>query len=304
MTPRGVRSAGAGKAARLVGVLVPTPCGRAFLPVGCVPARIARGRLDRGSQEHSRRDAVGQTGATSGLPPSREGVGRREHGSDRRGHGAGDRRAAQQASTTIPIVMVLSSDPVRMGACFRSCETRRQYDWSSRPRSDRSAEARGTAQGDDPRHLACGPDLESRESGHAYGFEPHRNKRAHARDHGCGRSRSRLPATSTRYSRRSSATGRSALIVVIADPLTFAAAGPDRRVRRPSPPASGLRGMREFVEEGGLMSYGTSVSDRFRARRLLRRPVAQGSAAGRPCRSSQPARFEMVINEKAAQALA
>ena len=58
----------------------------------------------------------------------------------------------------------------------------------------------------------------------------------------------------------------------------------------------------EFVEAGGLMSYGLNLSDLFR--RAPTMSTASSRAPSRPtCRSQQPTKFELVINLKTAKAL-
>ena len=59
---------------------------------------------------------------------------------------------------------------------------------------------------------------------------------------------------------------------------------------------------REFAVAGGLMSYGTSITDAYRQMGRLRRPNPQGrEAADLPV--VQSAKFELVVNLKTAKTL-
>jgi ABC-type uncharacterized transport system substrate-binding protein len=59
---------------------------------------------------------------------------------------------------------------------------------------------------------------------------------------------------------------------------------------------------REFVEAGGLMSYGPNVQDMCRQSARLIKKVLNGEAAGE-IPMEQPARFELVINLKTAKGI-
>jgi putative tryptophan/tyrosine transport system substrate-binding protein len=63
-----------------------------------------------------------------------------------------------------------------------------------------------------------------------------------------------------------------------------------------------MHGGREYVEDGGLMSYGPDISDMFRCAAEFVDKILHGAKlASLPVQ--QPTKFELVINLKTAQAL-
>src|SRR5262249_23943397 len=63
-----------------------------------------------------------------------------------------------------------------------------------------------------------------------------------------------------------------------------------------------LAGRREFVEAGGLMSYGANFPDMFRRAADIVDMILRGSKPGE-IPVEQPTRFDLVINVKTAMAL-
>ena len=60
---------------------------------------------------------------------------------------------------------------------------------------------------------------------------------------------------------------------------------------------------REFVEAGGLMSYGPNYSDQFRRTAELVDKILRGTKPAELPRVEQPTKYELVINLKTAKAL-
>jgi putative ABC transport system substrate-binding protein len=92
-----------------------------------------------------------------------------------------------------------------------------------------------------------------------------------------------------------------AMIVPVGNPVTVArrdqVASFAQRSRLPS-----IYGGREYVDEGGLMSYGPNLADLFRRAAIYVDKILKGAKpADLPV--EQPTKFELVINLKTAKAL-
>ena len=98
------------------------------------------------------------------------------------------------------------------------------------------------------------------------------------------------------------AKGRAqAMIVPVGNPVTVArrdqVASFAQRSRLPS-----IYGAREYVDDGGLMSYGPNLADLFRrAANYVDKILKGAKPANLPI--EQPTKFELVINLKTAKAL-
>ena len=95
--------------------------------------------------------------------------------------------------------------------------------------------------------------------------------------------------------------GRAAALLVLEDPLMGAyiptVVGLAAKSRLPA-----AYGLREFVDAGGLMSYGANVPDLFRRAATYVDKILKGAKPG-DLPVEQPTKFELVINLKTAKAL-
>jgi putative ABC transport system substrate-binding protein len=94
---------------------------------------------------------------------------------------------------------------------------------------------------------------------------------------------------------------RSSALIVVEDPLTADYRGQiadfATRHRLPS-----IYGVREFVEVGGLMSYGTDLSDLYRRAARYVDKILRGAKPG-DLPVEQPTKFDLFINLKAAKTI-
>jgi len=94
---------------------------------------------------------------------------------------------------------------------------------------------------------------------------------------------------------------RAGALIILTDPLTVS------QIPRIAKLAAASRvptffGLREFVDAGGLMSYGPSLSDLWRRAAIYVDKILKGAKPG-DLPIEQPTQFELVINAKTAKAL-
>jgi putative ABC transport system substrate-binding protein len=201
-------------------------------------------------------------------------------------------RAAQRVTTTIPIVMVLSSDPVRLGLVASLARPggtttglaslipelgakRLQLLKEAAPRASRFAVLWNPT---NPALQIEGTDMQAAARTLGLTLRSFEVREA-------GELESALAAMTRE---------RPDALVTVADSLTFVHRARivefAAKNRLPS-----MYGVREFVEAGGLMSYGTSVPDLFgRAAYYVDRILRGARPADLPV--EQPTRFELVLN--------
>ena len=94
---------------------------------------------------------------------------------------------------------------------------------------------------------------------------------------------------------------RAGALITVEDPLTYGQRTQivDFAAKNRLP---AMHGVREFVEAGGLMSYGVHVADLLRRAAVYVDKILRGAKPG-DLPVEQPTRFELVINLKAAKAL-
>ena len=84
-------------------------------------------------------------------------------------------------------------------------------------------------------------------------------------------------------------------------PANCVMASPDRRFESPAVGAT-MHGFREYVEAGGLMSYGPSLPNQFRRAADYVDKILRGAKPG-DIPVEQPTKFDFIINLTTAKAL-
>jgi putative ABC transport system substrate-binding protein len=97
------------------------------------------------------------------------------------------------------------------------------------------------------------------------------------------------------------AGGRSVGLLVVHDPFTLTYRNRIAELAAKSG-VPAIYGFREFVDAGGLMSYGTDFADAYRKLAATADKILRGAYPG-DLPVEQPTKFELVINLKAAKAL-
>ena len=210
--------------------------------------------------------------------------------------------AAKAATTTVPIVFVTGSDPVvdglvaslnRPGGNVTGVSFLSAALGAKRLELLRQLRAGGHDHGDARRsrnaRYRSGTSDEIEAAAQAIGQQLDRSRcQQRTRDRG-------------RLCNASSGRGAGALLVG-AGAFFDSPTGTARRAGGPPRDAGDLCQLREFVEAGGLMSYGASITDAYRQAGIYAGRILKGEKpADLPV--MQPTKFELVINLKTAKAL-
>ena len=91
-------------------------------------------------------------------------------------------------------------------------------------------------------------------------------------------------------------------LYVIGDPFFFRAASDASQALASKARLPGIYGARQFVDAGGLMSYGTDLGDSFRRMAGYVDKILKGANPG-DLPIEQPTKFELAVNLKTAKAL-
>ena len=207
--------------------------------------------------------------------------------------------AAQKASATIPIVMVVSNDPVRSGLVASLAHPGGNITGVSNSSDDLT-----------PKHvemlLSMVPKLSRlailtnpTNAGHSTMLKSIETaaQKFHVKMLAMeARSLQEIKNAFAKMVRE-----RAGAIIVMLDPVFVTERGPIAELaakhRLPS-----VASFREYVEDGGLMSYGQNLAEHFRRMTTYVDKILKGAKpAGLPV--EQPTKFELIINRKTASAL-
>ena len=207
--------------------------------------------------------------------------------------------AAQKATTTIPIVMVNTADPVGSGFVASLAHPGGNITGLSNISAELS-----------PKHLEMLHSMVPKLSRVAVLMNPNnsshttalKNVQAAAQRTGVTILSLDAPAPQEIENAFSMMAQKKAGAVIVTADVLFT-----QQVRQIAELAAKNRlptiyGIREFVEAGGLMSYGTSITDNFRRAATYVDKILKGAKPG-DLPVEQPTKFELVINRKTAKAL-
>jgi putative ABC transport system substrate-binding protein len=214
----------------------------------------------------------------------------------------GDRavEAAKQASSTIPIVMVSGGDPVRSGFVASLARPGGNVTGLASVLPEMDTKILGLLKEAVPRSSTFGVLWNPQSHGGVLGYQA---MQAGAPGLGVTTLRSMEVRTPEQLDQAIATMAAEHVggFVVLTDPLTF---GQRRRVLEQAVkhrlPA--MFEVREFVDDGGLMSYGPSMREMMRRAAVYVDKVLKGAKpADLPV--EQPTKFELIINMKTAKAL-
>ena len=205
--------------------------------------------------------------------------------------------ALKQATSTIPIVMTGSGDPVAQGFVQSLARPGRQHH-----RADAAVAGHG-GQADRAAGRLVRPSGPIAVLWDRYNLLLWQQAQAVARARGldsCCRWRCATRASWTRRSRRRARRRAGALLVLNSGLLDRQAAQIAKLAATQRLPA--IYGLRLYVERGGLMAYGPDLDDNWRRAAIFVDKILKGAKPG-DLPVEQPTTFKLVINLKTAKAL-
>ena len=203
----------------------------------------------------------------------------------------------QRSNATIPIVMAFDNDPVGYGFRCQPSATGREHHWIVDSCPGDKRKTTGAFEGDRSPALARGRPRNSTRPGNAQVLKE--------MELAAGAYGVKLQYLDVRDPKdietafRAASKGRADAVLVLASAVLISQRSTDCRTGHKEPAPGDIR-KAEFVEVGGLMTYGVNINDLDRRAATYVDKILKGTKpADLPV--EQPKKFEFIINLKAAK---